>query len=68
VATSVVFRIYDASGRRVTRLSTGTWPAGRHVVEWNGADASGQRAAPGMYFVRIETGEFVESRRVVLLR
>lgn len=45
--------LYDVLGRRVSGLRDGTAEAGRDTVTWDARDATGARAAPGVYFVRL---------------
>jgi hypothetical protein len=40
--------IFDASGRRVRTLWDGAAETGERALEWNGRDAAGHRAAPGI--------------------
>jgi hypothetical protein len=48
-------RIYDVTGTPVARLGgDGSLPPGVHAVVWDGRDAAGQKAAPGVYFIRVE--------------
>jgi hypothetical protein len=68
-ATPVALRVLDVHGRTVRTLSAGTsWSAGRHRVEWDGADAAGRPTAPGVYLVAIEADGVSALRRVVRLR
>ena len=51
----IALELYDARGRRVRQLvPTQLRPAGRYVETWNGRDARGDLAPPGMYFARLE--------------
>jgi hypothetical protein len=60
--------VYDASGRVVRRLFSGTRPAGDYDLEWDGRDSRGTRAASGVYFVRVSpTGANPVARKLVLL-
>ena len=61
--SDVTIEIYDLLGRRVETLIKGEQPAGYHHVVW---DAKGQSS--GMYFYRIQAGEYVETRKMVLLK
>ena len=61
-------RIYDAAGRLVRTLSTGTRSAGTHTVEWDGLDDTGAAAASGTYFFRLESESGAESRKALLVR
>jgi len=79
-ATRVVYRVphhgdshevevYDAAGRAVRRLFSGTRPAGDYELEWDGRDGSGARVASGVYFVRIRAaGATQVARKLVLVR
>jgi flagellar hook assembly protein FlgD len=60
--------VYDALGRAVAELARGAAPAGRHVVAWDGRDARGRRLPAGAYFIRIQHGARIESRKVLLAR
>lgn len=55
--------IYDLLGRKVETLIDKEMPAGQHKVVW---DASGYSS--GVYFYRIEAGEYIETRKMVYLK
>ena len=60
--------VFDTAGRRVRTLISAPHLAGREYrVEWNGRDDSGQRAASGLYFYRLDNRDFSETKRMVLL-
>ena len=59
--------IYDVHGARVMTLVDGIEPAGRHEVTWNGKDASGDRLAPGVYLVELDTGTERTLGKLVLM-
>jgi len=59
----VVFEIYDVLGRRVETLLNEKQRAGYHEVTWNG-----DKAASGMYFVRMQAGDFNSTKKMVLLK
>jgi hypothetical protein len=60
--------VYDLQGRKISILSEGDRPAGRHVLTWKGTDAQGEKVAAGVYFVRLETASFEETKKITLLR
>lgn len=64
----VELTIYNLLGQKVRTLVRGPQPAGEHTVEWNGKNDIGNSVASGVYIYRIETGEFVQARKMVLLR
>ena len=55
--------IYNLIGEEVTRLVDGEMPAGNHTVIWNASDF-----ASGIYFYRLQAGDFVRTRKMVLLK
>ena len=60
--------VHDVAGRELAVLTDGAVTAGRHEWIWDGRDARGARAAPGLYLVRAAAGERVRTGRVVLVR
>ncbi|MCK4510665.1 VCBS repeat-containing protein, partial [bacterium] len=60
--------IYAVDGSLVKTLVSGREACGRHIVVWDGRDASGNRAASGVYFYRLAHDEGVESRSMVLMK
>ncbi len=64
----VSLRIYDATGRVVTTLIDESRSAGSYTAEWNGRGAGGSTVASGVYFYKLNTGEFKETKKMILLR
>jgi hypothetical protein len=60
---SIILTIYDLLGREVTTLVSETQNPGSYEVSW---DATGQGS--GVYFYRLTTGRFLETRKLVLVR
>ncbi|MDZ7820474.1 MAG: FlgD immunoglobulin-like domain containing protein [Candidatus Marinimicrobia bacterium] len=67
-AGHTVIRVYDVRGALVNTLVSGHRDAGRYHVQWNGRDAGGNPAASGVYLIRMEAGDFRESRKMLLVR
>jgi hypothetical protein len=59
----VQLRVYDVAGRQVATLVDGTVASGEHVVTF---DATG--LGSGIYFYRLESGDFHQTRKMILLR
>lgn len=65
----VNLRIYDLEGRLVRHLVPGTrFDAGHHAVVWDGTDRRGHPASSGIYFYRLKTEDFSDSRKMMLLK
>ena len=60
--------VYDLAGRRVKTLVSGHVEAGQHAAEWDGRDEQGRRVASGVYLYNFVSGEFKETKRIVLLK
>jgi histidinol-phosphate aminotransferase len=60
--------LYDAQGRRVRALASGSLAPGRHEFEWDGRDHAGRRVASGTYVVSLVQGEFATSRKITLAK
>ena len=58
----------DLAGRLVARLGEARVGTGRHVVGWDGRGDGGRQVAPGMYFLRLTTGETAATGKLVLAR
>jgi hypothetical protein len=62
-AADVRLEVFDLAGRRVAVLTDGTRAAGWHTVTFNGSGLSS-----GVYVYRLRAGEFVQSRKLVLVK
>ena len=65
---AVRIAVYDVAGRVVCVLRDEAMDGGRHEVVWNGKNGNNTTAAPGIYFCRLVAGDFVQTRKMVLLR
>jgi hypothetical protein len=68
VAGRVRLAIYDLQGRRVAVVVDREEPAGWRTVVWDGRNSLGQRVASGTYFERLEEGNLVDVRKIVVAR
>jgi len=59
----VSLKVFDALGRQVASLVNEELPAGRYTQQW---DAAGLPS--GIYFYRLQTGSYTETKKLVLLR
>ncbi|MBD3219812.1 T9SS type A sorting domain-containing protein [bacterium] len=67
-AEPVKLAVYDMHGRLVRTLVDETRTAGEHAVIWDGSDGRGQRVASGTYLYRLETGDRVLTRTMVMVK
>ena len=64
----VVLAVYALDGTLVRTLASGSLPAGRHTVVWDGRDESGSASASGTYFFRMSTGADQVVRKMQLIK
>jgi hypothetical protein len=62
-AAVVSLKVYDVLGREVATLVDGREEAGEHSVKWNA-----EGFASGVFFYRLKAGDFVQTRKLVLVR
>ena len=60
--------IYNLLGQEIARLVDNGQEAGFYSVRWNGRTSGGSLAASGIYFYRLIAGDFVETKKMMLLR
>ena len=60
--------VYDQLGREVTQLVNTTQEAGFRSVQWNATNMHGKPVSAGVYLYQIRAGEFVQTRKMVLLK
>ncbi len=68
VDAHVRLSVVDLRGRRVATLVNEDRAAGSYQTIWNGTDDSGNQVASGMYFVMLESGDVVRTRKISLLK
>lgn len=68
-ASVVTLDIYDVMGRHVVGAYRNTsLPVGHHKYAWDATDANGTPAASGVYYYRLQTDGFVQTRKMLLVR
>ncbi len=64
----VTLSIYDMLGRQVILLVNTTQEAGFKSIKWDARNRIGKQVSAGVYLYRIEAGEFVKTKKMVLLK
>ncbi len=59
----VSLKVYDITGKQVDSLVDQQMQRGQYTVQWKGTDVSS-----GVYFIRLDAGEFRQTRKVILLK
>jgi len=63
----VKIELYNTLGQKIRTLLAEQKPAGVHIIKWDGKDDNGSSVSSGVYFYSLETGDFRQVRRMVLL-
>lgn len=60
--------VYNVLGRQVATLVNEQLSQGSYVAEWNGLTSSGAPVSSGVYFYRLHTDSFTQTKKMVLLK
>jgi hypothetical protein len=66
--SDVELTVYDITGRKIATLVTGYLPAGNHSFTWNGRSEFGESMASGMFFYRLRSSSFDETKKMLLVK
>ncbi len=60
--------VYNVLGQAVRTLQDKKLQAGKHSVIFDGTDNNGMKIASGIYFYKLETEDFSQSKKMILLK
>jgi hypothetical protein len=66
--SDVRLAIFDMLGNEIATLVNTTQEAGFRSVPWNATDSMGRPVSAGVYLYQIQAGEFVQTKKMVLLK
>ena len=64
----VIISVYNVLGQEVTTLLNKEQDYGYHTVTWNGTDRIGKQVASGVYFARLTTKNFSQTKKMLMLK
>ena len=64
----VSLQVYNLRGQLVKVLVEEVKESGSYTVHWDGKDQHGRRLSSGVYFYRIQAGDFSKIRKMVVLK
>jgi hypothetical protein len=64
----VILDVFNILGQKVLSLVDREEPAGTYTVTWDGSDAAGNSVATGVYLYRLRAGDYVETKKMLLLK
>ena len=60
--------VFDLRGRELVTLQNDMQTAGNYKLQWNGKDQLGNPVSTGVYFARLEAGEFSQTIKMLFLK
>ncbi len=60
--------LFNSLGQHVTTLTNREYSVGTHSVFWDGTNNGGEQVGSGIYYYRLKSDKFVETRKMVLLK
>jgi hypothetical protein len=64
----VTIEVYNLLGQKVRTLIDRDESAGSHSITWDGTVANGRPAATSVYLYRFQAGDYVETKKMLLLK
>jgi flagellar hook assembly protein FlgD len=61
-------KIYNLKGQLVATVLDAEMAAGKHNISWKGKDYRGQSVASGLYFIRVQSGQYCSTRKAILMK
>jgi len=66
--SDISIKIYNLLGQEIRTLVNGSKAQGRYSVTWDGKDNAGRAVSTGIYFYRLNAPNFVETRKMVMIK
>jgi len=60
--------VYNLLGQEIKTMAFRGLSAGYHTVEWSGTNDQGYRVESGIYFYQLRAGNFVQTKKMVMLK
>ena len=68
VPTNVQLKIYDILGKEIKTVIKEFQQPGKKIYQWDGRDNRGRMVSSGVYFYQLQTNEFLQTKKLMLLK
>ncbi|MCK4638774.1 MAG: T9SS type A sorting domain-containing protein, partial [Bacteroidales bacterium] len=66
--SKVKLSIYNINGQIITTLANKIFIKGNHKIIWDGKDNSGKNVSEGIYFYKLQSENFIEANKMILIK
>jgi len=66
--SDITLTIYNMLGQRVKTFNMNDTPAGFHSIKWNAINDYGDPVGAGVYLYQLRANQYLETRKMVLLK
>lgn len=67
-SSHVRLTVFNVMGQQIQVLADRSLSAGTHTIDWDGSDSNGSRAASGIYYYRLETDDYSQTKEMILVK
>ncbi len=67
-ASKVKIDIYDINGQIVRSLTNGIKNPGQYSEKWDGTNNNGSMASSGSYFYQVQIGNYIQTKKMILMK
>jgi hypothetical protein len=64
----VSLRVFNVRGQEVKMIASGEYGSGKHHIVWDGRDSRNTPVASGVYFYRLETNGYTQTRKMLMMK
>jgi hypothetical protein len=64
----VLIQVFDGSGRLIKTIANEQMQAGVHQLTWNATNGNGTAVAKGIYYLKFTSGNYVETKKMSVLK
>ena len=64
----IKINIYDVKGFNIKYLFNNIKDIGTHIIRWNGTDNYGKEVPAGVYLYKVQVGDYIQTRKMILLK
>ncbi|MCX6828212.1 MAG: T9SS type A sorting domain-containing protein [candidate division Zixibacteria bacterium] len=68
IRSLIKIEVYNLLGQSVRVLLNAHKSSGNYRITWDGKDSSGRSVSSGIYFYRFQAGDYVETKKMVLMK